>query len=348
MRALFFAVAILLTACGGAPAPAPVAAPPPKKAAPLHEGPLPDYVVAAGLRWMLLGRPNELAKKPRVVQLLSGLLPPERIDAYSDATGVDLRNTPNALIAGYDYGTLYMAEVSGPTTSVQDAFVERLLTDPKEKRPHPRIREVTGIVGATPETLVSIENRLVAVAVGDPLPARIVSLFATKKLKKSPPALRGASLSTLDLGDEGALARFYATGPFEGEWGRAARGLLRDATAAAITAEPTEEAIAVTISLAGDWRAVGPDASARLLGAWEDLASNPTGRLLGFDRPRAAPVLGGSAQMLELRVELEGAPIVQGLRAAVVADVWEILSVSPSTSSPPSIPRDAAPTEKAP
>ena len=73
----------------------------------------------------------------------------------------------------------------------------------------------------------------------------------------------------------------------------------------------------------------GADSAERLSDAWEDLASSPTGRLLGLNRPASPPRFSESPDGLELTVDLELDPVVAGLRAAVIADVWEILDLSP-------------------
>src|SRR5690606_8986296 len=81
--------ALLLTACASSPAPAP--APPRRPVPPLHRGPLADYVPAAGLRWMVLGKPRAVAQHPSFRDSLGLLFPQARLLAFAQGAGVDLR-----------------------------------------------------------------------------------------------------------------------------------------------------------------------------------------------------------------------------------------------------------------
>ena len=305
----------------------------------LHTSPLTDLVPAAGLRWLVAGRPRQLARRPFLADAVRPLFPRQRLDAYAAATGVDLRQTPSALAAGFDYGTLYMAatETEGQNEQVERLFTDRLASGPLVKQPHPRVRRIVGVVGRTPQALLSVRGALVAVAVGDTTQARIVQAFAQRKLKESPSALAGAALSVLPAELDAAPVRFYAPGPFQGEWLRGARGLLAATTALGLAVYPQRPGrLEVVLALAGNWQTGREDVTARLTQAWEDLAHSSTGRLLGLHRPATAPTVSATSESLELRTELEIEPIVAGLRAAVIADVWEILDLAPpkAKSSP--------------
>lgn len=318
--------ATLLAACG-APAPAPkTAAETPKAAAPLHEGPLTDFVPAAGLRWMVVVRPAELSSAPSLKDALALLLPEPRLDAFAKSSGVELRELPAGVAAGFDYSTLYLFQLDNSGSAVQRQFSERLVGGPRVVSPHEKIRRITGVIGRTPESLVLIDGELGAVSVGSATPARVVELYALGKLKKSPPALSGAALSALPKSVGSAPLAFYAPGPFEGEWARGARGLLINAVAIGVSVRPLPgKKVEVTLVLAGDWPK--PDATTRLVDAWDDLAASNLGRLLGLDHPAAAPIVSALPDQLKMTVELDVMPLAQGLRAAVLSEVWEIMDL---------------------
>jgi hypothetical protein len=299
----------------------------PQRAA-VHRGPLTDFVPAAGLRWLIVGQPHEIARNPWLKEALGSLLPEARLTAYSRATGVDLRALPSGLIAGFDFGTLYMAELRSGEAEISRQFEERLIGGAAVRSPHPELRVVQGVVGQTPETLILVRGQLVAVAVGDPTPVRAVEGFATRRLKRSPPALHGSALKTLPAELNRAPIRFFAPGPFEGEWSRAGRGLLGSALALGIAARPgAQDQISVDLVLSGEFRDLGPQAKERLLGAFEDLAQSSLGHLLGLNEPLAPPIVSATDQQLRLQVQLPFKSMVRGLRAAVIADVWEILDI---------------------
>ncbi len=337
-RALAVAAGLSLTiACGPAqPAPKPAPGPPP--APKLHDGPLTDYVPAAGLRWMAVARLSELAKAPALSKASELLFPKQRLDAFAKSSGVDLRTAEVAVAAGFDYATLYLVQIEDSGTRIEEAFSERLVAGPRRSAPHPRMRRVSGVVGRTPQTLVLIDEQLAAVSVGSQTPARVVELFALEKLEKSPPALAGSALRSLPHEQLNAPVVFYAPGPFLGEWEHGARGLLATSVALAVAARPLDERrIEVTLFLAGDFRA--PDATTRLVDAWDDLGQSNMGRLLGLNAPAAAPIVSATPDLLRMRVELEVGPLAQGLRAAVVAEVWEFLDLPPPAKKPAPNPR---------
>jgi hypothetical protein len=317
--------AFALLACAASPSAGPT--PPPKPAPALHQGPLSDFVAAAGLRWMVVGRPAELANDKELSGALSPLLPAQRLDEYAKASGVDLRSLPEGLIAGFDFSTLYLAQTEH-TTAVAKRLEARLVSGLAVRQPHPSVRVVSGIVGRTPETLVTVDGRMFALAVGDPTPARVVEAFARRKLERSPSALDGSALRTLPRTLESAPVRFYAPGPFPDDWARGAHGIVGVAFAVGIAARPLRGGrIELTLAVSGDFEGTS-DGVARLTASWNDLASSSTGRLLGLHRPAVEPVVRDENGVLLLRVGLDLAPMIAGLRAAVIADVWEILNLS--------------------
>jgi hypothetical protein len=303
-------------------------APAAPEAPPLHRGPLSDYVPAAGLRWMLLGSPKRIAENPAFVDSVKLLFPEPRLSTFTRGSGVDLTRVDSALIAGFDFGTLYALEPPpGATAAILSRFRERLLTSERAQRPHPQIERIAGVIGTTPEMLVRIEERLVAVAVGDPTPARVVEAFARKRLHKSPRALEGASLSTLEVAPPNAVATFYAPGPFSGEWARGAHGLLADSVALRISMMPVSRGRArFQLELSGEF---AQDAGDRMLAAFRDLQTSSLGTLLALDQSDAPPKIEQRADRLRVEIELDLRPVSEGLRAAVMADVWEILDLRP-------------------
>jgi hypothetical protein len=178
---------------------------------------------------------------------------------------------------------------------------------------------------------VHVRDRLVAVSVGDPTPARVVELYAQNRLIRSPPALRGSALSTLPARLGEAPLSAYAPGPFVAEWAAGARGLLGAAVALGASARIEGDALLLEIVMTGRFEAEDAD---RLAAAWNDLATSSMGRLLGLDHPENPPRAAASGDQLSLRVGLALMPLASGLRAAVVADIWEILDVSPRGKPP--------------
>jgi len=309
-------IAISSLACN--PGPANTAA----TEAPLRSGALTDFIPAAGLRWMIVGRPAELANTPVLKPLIAELLPTERLDAFARATGVPLPDIPNALAAGFDLSTLYVAETPFENRIIETRFTERLVTGASVESKHPRVRRITGTVGLSPEALLRVDHRFVAFAVGEPAQAKIVELFLLGRLSRSPSALQGTALKGIPAEFAAAPLRFYAPGPFTGEWERGARGLLAGATAIGAMAVPEGDGLRVEVAIVGSYQGVD---IGRLSAAWEDLAQSSFGRLTGLDQPITPPRAELPKGHLALEVKIPLRPLFAGLRAAVAADVWEML-----------------------
>ncbi len=282
---------------------------------------------------MVLGSPRDIARSPAVAEALALLLPRERLDAFGEATAVDLRHVDSAVAAGFDLGTLYLFTAPAPTLPrIVERFRARLDPSDRVQEPRPGLLRVIGVSGTTPESLLRVEDRFVAVAVGDPTLGRVVEAFARKRLRTSAPALRGAALSTLPPVTDQALATFYAPGPFSGEWVGAANGLLAQALAVSVALFPLQSGrVRLSVRVAGDFAA---DASDRLRRAYAELSQSSMGKLLALDQPDATAVVREREQCLLLDVDLAVAPIAEGLRAAVVADIWEILRLPEPSRTP--------------
>jgi hypothetical protein len=291
-------------------------------------------VPAAGLRWLVVARLSELAHDRAIAAALDLLFPGPRLAGFAIATGLDLREVSVGVAAGFDYATLYAAEVPTGGEVVEQRFIDRLVGEASTTRPRPGIVRISGALSGVPETLVSVRGHLVAVSLGDPTPARVAELYAEGRLGRSPSALQGSALSTLPPLLARAPLAFYAPGPFTGEWASGARGLLGAAVALGVAVSPDGDALRVTIVLTGRFDAVDAE---RLGSAWSDLEGSTMGRLLGLDRPIEPAKTSSGPDRLTLEVRLGLMPLVTGLRAAVAADVWEILNI------PPPAPRPQAP-----
>jgi hypothetical protein len=304
----------------------------------LHQGPLSDFVSAVSLRWLVLVKPKALLSDTSFQQAIFQVISSRRFDAFAEASGVDLRALPTALVAGFPYATVYLAEVPpGAAARARERFSERLLSGSETRHPRAALRRISGVIGQTPETLLSIDDRELAVVVGDPMQAKIAEAYALGRLKSSPSALHGAALSSLPDLFSNNSAVLYAPGPFADEWQRAAGGLLQATVAVAIAAQPVEhDKIATTVCLAGAWGDSANEAGSRLSEAWATFARSSAGHLFGL---RENAQVTASPELLTLRVELDLEPIVRGLRASVLSDITQILHL-------PNSPRESEPATK--
>jgi hypothetical protein len=280
------------------------------------------------LRWLVLAKPRALFADPELGSAISQIISARRLDAFNEASGVDLRQLEHGAVAGFPYATLYLAELpAGVAANARERFADRLLSSVAAKQPRPNLVRISGIVGQTPETLLTADDRLLAVSVGDPLPAKIAEAYAEERLKASPTALRGSALSTLpDLASDNPVV-LLAPGPFADEWKRAASGLLESAIALGVGIKPIGSGkIAATVLLSGSWgQSADSDIAARRLAtAWSALTQSSAGHLFQLN---SQAEVSATPELLTLRVELELEPLTRGLKAAVFSDVGELLQL---------------------
>jgi len=314
-------LALLLAAPACSPTSVPTA--PKTQGANIHRGPLTDYVPAAGLRWMLVGSPRALAKRPELLGAFERLVPRSRLDAFATGSGVDLRTLSEGCIAGFDYGTLYLARVGKGASLVRQQFEARLVSDAVTKSAATGLWRVTGLIGNTPESLLTVDDDFIAISVGDPLLVRVAESFALGRFKKTRPALSGAALSSLPASIATAMLRFYAPGPFSGAWAQGIQGVLaRSYAVGAAVSLGAATSLRIRVVISG---AFGPDleeSRARILKTWDLLLKSPVGHVLEVE-----PAIIPGTFNLEVEndkatfdVDLNADTIIKGLSAAVQTD----------------------------
>jgi hypothetical protein len=321
------------TGCGSAeprppPAPAPPEAPPP-----LRTSDLTALLPLAHLRWAILAKPREIAAVPWLIPSIARIAPEENLARFASSTGFDLRQIPEVAVASYAGdgldGTLYLIRHNGDPFEIERLFRARIVADMRRVVERPDLVRVSGKVGATFASMIVAGRDVVGVQVGGRAnrgPARIASLYAEGKIKRSPTLLGEDPLKALAarLGD--APLRAFAPGPFEGELARGARGLLAGATAIGGTVRPSaREGLLVVIAVAGDFSKSGAAASHELAVAWDDLARGTFGHLYGLDQPVEPPLPTYAADAVTIAVEINPARLAAGLARATSERLEEIM-----------------------
>jgi hypothetical protein len=307
----------------------------PVLAPPRYSGKLEDYVPAAGLRWMLRGSPAKLAESQSFRPALDTLLTRDRLRAVADTTGFALETLPRALIAGFDLGTLYLAQLPTPTAGQARArFKARQIHDFNERRPDPNVVVLTGINEGIPTGLVTIDDQVVAYGVGDPRLMRVVEGYARGKLKAKR-AFQGAALAGLEQETDDAPISAHVPGPFEERWQGAAGGLLAVTTAVSAKLVPTSAGhVTLELVLHGDF--AESHAVERLRSAYMSVASSSTGTALGLGNaldPRC--VTNMQSDRVALVVPLPLTEIASGARAVTSGDLADILRIAPHSTEGP-------------
>jgi len=281
------------------------------------------------LRWLIAGSPRHFAVQPALRGARERWLSEQRLQAFAGATGIDLARTERALVAGFDLGILYLVDASGWVRPPEVPFEERLAGSAKLERPHPKLLRVSGLAGSVPETLLRIDGAAVAIAVGDPVLARIVEYRARGRLERVVPALRGAALSRLpaELLEPGSL-RLYALGPFSSaaqvEAGAQGGPLLAGAEAIALAVELEGNVVKLRLAVAGAWDAAQD--REHLLSFWNAVAATPLGHALALDQPSAAAAVNATQLLLTLEVALDAERLLTGLETVAAGKLDQLLA----------------------
>ena len=296
---------------------------------------------AAGLRWLVRGLPAKLAESQSFHPALELLLTKERLRAVAQTTGFALETLPRGVIAGFDLGTLYLAELPHATAGEARArFVARQIHEPTQRTPDPHVVVLTGMNEGLPIGLVTIDDRVVAYGVGDPMLCRVVEAYARRKLKAKT-AFQGAALVGLDAESADALLAAYVPGPFAERWQNAAGGLLSIATALSAKLTPTSpDHATLALTLYGDF--AGSNADERLRSTYMSVAGSSTGGLLGLGAALdVRTVTNAQSDSVTLMVPLPLTEIAKGAHAVTSGDLDDIFrlpsandGVSAPTSSP--------------
>jgi hypothetical protein len=287
------------------------------------------------------GCPAKLAESQSFRPALDILLTPERLRAVAQTTGFALEKLPRGLIAGFELGTLYLAELGGESAAVARArFTARQIHEPTKRTPDPNIVVLSGLSEGVPLGLVTIDDRVVAYGVGDPMLCRAVEAYARGKLKAKG-AFHGAALQGLELETDDAWIAAHVPGPFEPRWQNAAGGLLSIATALSAKLTPTTaEHALLELTVHGDF--VGTNAAERLQSTYMSVASSSTGAALGLGTALdARTVTNMQNDRVVLRVPLPITEIARGVRAVTTgdfADIFRLSSTDAGSGAPTSSP----------
>jgi hypothetical protein len=341
-RALLAGLACAALECGGAKAAKAPAGPP------LHLAPSTDLAQGAGLQWIIDVAPRDLAAAPDLLPALDALLPRAEVAAFADRNGgIDPFSLAELVIAAYagDEGstTLYIARGSLAPERIETSFRQRAeaidgrAIDREDDHDVNAIVRTWGTLRGERAQVVTFEREAAALEVGRFGPLRVAELYAQGRLRRATPALKMAPLprATELLRAAGDATdppvRAFALGPFEGASAKGLGGLFAASTSVAVSARPSPatetrpSSLACVLVLTGGWGSEAPAAAERLRAAWDAVSGTALGRLAGLDHPLQPPVVTPAPDSLRLTVALDPVALARGLRAALGAEIDEIM-----------------------
>jgi hypothetical protein len=262
--------------------------------------------------------------------------PHAQVSSFEERYGFDPLALEELVVASYaaadGQATLYLGRGTVDPGRLEGVFRHRAehVDGRAVDRPENDLVRTWGTVRGQRAQLATFGTLGAALEVGRLGPLRAAELFAEGKLKRAAPALRlGAIARAAELAGE-APARGFALGPFEGESARGLGGLLAASTAAAVSAKPAvlggRAALDVTLVLVGGWGSSAAEAAERLRAAFDALSATALGRLSGLGHPLAPVQVEALPDALRLTVGLDALDLAAGARAAMGAEVSEIMS----------------------
>lgn len=293
-----------------------------------------EYVMAPGLRWLVVTNPSNLL--PKLEAISPTFLPLQRRAAFDYATGVNLRATSSVALAGYDYSTLYVAR----TTSEPELPLTRFrahLVDSPVRRDVLGLALYSGIRQETPEHYAKLDVYTHAWAEGAPIPLKATMLRAQKRLTETQPALTGASLSLLPkechLGDLTA----YLAGPLPStSLANLPSAVLSRLLAASFGITLGGDAIQINGCIVGDWEDDGKQRVELLLGALE---SHRFTSLLELTQAERTAAVHQTDSTVHFSYTLRATPTLQRVQAILELDLDALFNgsevLSHSDATPP-------------
>ncbi len=332
-RAFLLCGPALLLACGGA---APVVATPKVRETTLHLSPLTELLQAPGMVWLVDAAPKHL-REAGLERAISRIVTGRAFDDFKGRNGgIDLREMDEVMVASY--GGVTVSGVRGllDPGAVERAFTSRASAVDARAIDHApdvaedRIVRVFGMLRGVRTQVCTLGRSAALLEEGTLGPVRAAVAFAQGKLKRTKPALHTRPLDRVAelLGD--APLRFFAPGPFEGEWSKAAGGILAAATAFGARAVMVEGTLMFSFVFTGteatSWDRDAEAVQKRLSAAFDVVSQSDLGKLARADKPKVSATTRIDKDALWLHVGYDPALLAEGIHAALDAEISEILA----------------------
>ncbi len=239
---------------------------------------LASYVPAGGLQWLVSARPAELLNA--LGPAADELLPQYRLEAFYRFSGIDLRQTTQALAAGYAAGSVFVLQGADVHRSKR-SFIEQMDQAPNITAPAPGLTRFEGRVLGVERALLELEEQTLVIANGDRNLVRIAELYALGQLK-SPTAFHGAALSPLLTAHPPGRAQLeaYAVGPLPKEWRGTERGVVDNIHALSISLDVHQTDAQVLVRVHSG---LSVEETPALVKLYREVSTGDLGRGLGTD-----------------------------------------------------------------
>jgi hypothetical protein len=295
-----------------------------------------DYIVAPGLRWLFTLRPDRLTAH---LDALSVPFPDAtRRAAFEHSLGVQLGELADAAIAGFDYSTVYAVQTRQPLDAKRTTPLSRFNA---RNAVEPLVRDVlgtalyTGVRQDMPQHYAQLDSLTHVWSEGDPSSIKASILLARGRLTKTPPALRGASLSLLPDHCHAADIEFFAAGPIEETLetpSSAPSAVLGLILAAFVGVSFQEDTLHVNGCVVGDW---GPEGKERVSALLTALREHSFVSLLGLTESETQPLVSQVNDVVAFSYTWNATRTLSRIHALVELRLDELIGSPPRDALPP-------------
>ncbi len=281
-----------------------------------------DYVVAAGLRWLVVLDIESLLE--RVSVIAPELLPQNNVQGFERSLGLELRTLHEVAIAGFDYSTLYVVRGTADFDATRTRFSSRLAVDPLVTSIG-RKQLYTGLFDNEVVHYATLDQTTASWSNGDPTPAKAALLLAQRQLRRSPSALDGASLQLLPESCKQGPAIAFVPGPIGSPPGTepSASGVLDATLAVAIRATIEAKFLALRLCWRGDWKEDGIRRTKALL---DTVLNSRFATLLELTAEERAGTFTQHDELVEVSYRWAAAKVLRRLQAVLSLDLGTLLA----------------------
>jgi hypothetical protein len=280
-----------------------------------------DYVIAAGLRWLVTLDSDTLLRKLLVIE--PKLLPQANVRSFEHSVGVELARLDNVSIAGFDYSTLYVVRGEIDQQATRNRFAARVAVDPTASKVGSGTL-LTGLFGDDIAHYASLDSNTSLWSDGDPSTAKAALLLAERKLSRSPAALRGAALSMLPNRCMQGQAVAFVPGPINLRSVDGNVSLVLDATLAlSIRATIEDETLLLHICWVGDFH---NDGVARTSAVLESILASRFATLMGLTQAERSGTFTQNGELVEVDFRWAATKVLERIQGVLSLDLQTLLA----------------------
>jgi hypothetical protein len=273
---------------------------------------------------VIVARPAELVREPAARRVLEAIAPDERLERYRQRTGIDPRALESLVWADLDLGDAgagTLLAIRGPFSApLAVAEMAHRMLPVESSADEPWVRRIGHLDGERRD-LVALDDHVLVAITGPPALARAI-LDRARGEDVSPSAVGSPVVRLLFEAHRAAPLVVVAPRPLELPSSGIGLLLAREQALAAAAVPATEEHIALTVELRGEFP---PGAEENFRAFVRSLAESDLGAALGMREVLSTLRVQSDDGRVVLRASVSAPTIAAGLRLLLDAEIAELV-----------------------